>query len=198
MKCLISLLGAGIALALLTASAQTKQAQLSAAGWTVLFNGTSLDNWTQIGNANWKLADGAVEASSGNGFLISKNSYKNFEVRAEFWVDEPANSGVYLRCTNLREITSDNAYEVNIYDTRPDQTYATGSIVGVSAPSKPMKAAGRWNTFEITAQGQHLVVILNGTKTVDTNDAKFAEGPIALQYAAGAVKIRSVQIRPLN
>jgi hypothetical protein len=173
-------------------SAQTKQA-----GWTVLFDGSNLNSWTQIGNANWKLADGAVEASTGTGFLISKNRYKNFELRAEFWVDEPANSGVFLRCTNLTDVTADNAYEVNIYDTRPDQTYATGSIVNVSPPSKPMKAAGKWNTFEITAQGTHLVVILNGTKTVDANDSKFTEGPIALQHGAGIVKFRSVQIRPL-
>jgi hypothetical protein len=184
---------AAILVLFVDASAQTKQP-----GWVVLFNGSNLDNWTQIGTANWNLKDGAVEASSGNGFLISKSSYKNFEVLAQFWVDEPANSGVYLRCTNLREVTAENAYEVNIFDTRPDQTYATGSIVGVSASSKPLKAAGKWNTFEITAQGTHLVVTLNGTKTVDTNDSKFAEGPIALQYAAGVVKFRNVQVRPLN
>ena len=47
----------------------------SEAGWIVLFDGKSLDNWNQIGDANWKLDDGVVIADKGNGFLISKNSY---------------------------------------------------------------------------------------------------------------------------
>ncbi|MEP6963464.1 MAG: DUF1080 domain-containing protein [Acidobacteriota bacterium] len=182
-------------LALITAAGAQQGKQK--AGWTALFDGTSLANWNTIGTANWKLADGVVEANTGNGLLVSKTSYKDFELRAEFWVDGPANSGVFIRCTNPLEISPDNAYEVNVYDTRPDQTYATGSIVNVAPPSTPMKAAGKWNTFEITAQGDHLVVTLNGTKTVDVHNAKFPAGAIGLQAAAGVVRFRSVQIRPL-
>ena len=59
------------------------------------------------------------------------------------------------------------------------------------------KAAGKWNAFEITAQGPHLVVVLNGQKTVDAQDSKHAGGPIALQYGSGVVKFRKVQIKPL-
>ena len=165
--------------------------------WTVLFDGKNLDNWTTTGNANWKLANGIVEANTGVGFLVSKGSYKDFELRAEFWVDEPANSGVFVRCTNPANIGADNAYEVNIYDTRPDQTYATGAIVNVAKPSQLMKAAGKWNTFEIRVQGTHLEVTLNGVKTVDIQDSKFAQGPIGLQASAGTVRFRSVQIRSL-
>src|SRR5207244_1797394 len=58
------------------------------AGWVTLFDGSSLDNWSQIGNANWKLEDGVVQADKGNGFLVSKNSYADFQIRAEFWVDD--------------------------------------------------------------------------------------------------------------
>jgi hypothetical protein len=165
--------------------------------WTALFDGKNLDNWTTVGNANWKLTNGIVEANTGNGFLLSKGVYKDFELRAEVWVDEAANSGVFLRCSNTQEITQDNAYEVNLYDKRPDQTYATGAIVNVSKPSQPMTAAGKWNTFEIRAQGTHLEVTLNGVKTVDVQDSKFASGPIGLQAAAGTVRFRLVQIRPL-
>ncbi len=57
------------------------------AGWTALFDGKNLDNWNAIGNANWKLEDGAIVADSGNGFLVSKNAYTDFQLRAEFWVD---------------------------------------------------------------------------------------------------------------
>ena len=72
----------------------------SEAGWIVLFDGKSLDNWNQIGDANWKLDDGVVIADKGNGFLISKNSYTDFQLRAEFWVDDDANSGIFIRCTD--------------------------------------------------------------------------------------------------
>jgi hypothetical protein len=186
-----------IAAALVLAMGAGAQQRKQNSGWIVLFNGTNLDNWNTTGNANWKLANGVVEANTGTGMLVSKNSYKDFELRAEFWVDEPANSGVYIRCTNPLDVTADNAYEVNIYDKRPDQTYATGSIVNVSKPSQPMMAAGKWNTFEIRAQGAHLEVTLNGVKTVDVRDSKFAEGRISLQAAAGTVRFRLVEVRPL-
>lgn len=168
------------------------------APWTTLFDGTSLANWDRIGNANWALKGGVVEANAGQGFLLSKNSYRDFELRAELWVDGPANSGVFLRCSNRGEVTQDNAYEVNVYDNRPDQTYATGSIVGIASSSQVMKAADKWNTFEIRAEGDHIVVTLNGVKTVDTRNAKYAEGPVALQASAGTVRFRRVEIRPLG
>ncbi|MGH7430369.1 MAG: 3-keto-disaccharide hydrolase, partial [Candidatus Methylomirabilales bacterium] len=38
---------------------------------------------------------------------------------------------------------------------------------------------------------------LNGVRTVDVEDSKFPSGPIALQYAAGVMKFRKVQIKPL-
>ena len=86
---------------------------------------------------------------------------------------------------------------MNIYDLRPDQTYGTGAIVDV-APVNPMpKAGGKWNTFEITARGPLMTVVLNGVKTSEGKDAKFASGPIRLQYGAGVVKFRKVAIRPL-
>jgi hypothetical protein len=59
------------------------------------------------------------------------------------------------------------------------------------------KAVGQWNTFEITAKGPQLTVILNGTKTVDIQDSQSASGPLALQYGAGVVKFHKVEIKPL-
>jgi len=59
------------------------------------------------------------------------------------------------------------------------------------------KAAGKWNIYEITAKGPHLVIVLNGEKTADVQDATHGAGPFALQYASGVVKFRKVQIKPL-
>jgi len=171
--------------------------QAGAAGWITLLDGTTLKGWNTTGDANWKVVDGTVEASSGTGMLVTPVSYANFELTVEFWVDGPANSGVFIRCSDPATITQNNAYEVNIYDTSPDQTYATGSIVEAASASTPMKAAGKWNTFEIRAEGNHLTVSMNGTRTVDVRNDKYSRGPIALQYAAGVVKFRSVKIRTL-
>src|SRR6266849_560647 len=167
------------------------------AAWVTLFDGKNLDNWNQIGDANWKLADGVVTADKGSGFLVSKNSYGDFQLRAEFWVDEDANSGIFIRCTNPDKVGTDSAYEVNIFDKRPDPTYGTGAIVNVAKVDPMPKAAGKWNTYEITAQGPHLVVVLNGQKTADVQDSKHLSGPIALQYGSGVVKFRKVQIKEL-
>jgi hypothetical protein len=172
----------------------------SGPGWTVLFDGSSLDNWNAIGNANWRIADGSVQADSGDkrqGFLVSKSSYTDFQVRAEFWVDDDANSGVFLRCEDREKVTAKNAYEVNIFDKRPDPSYGTGAVVYVAKASTVLKGGGKWNTYEITAKGPKLTIVLNGVKTAEVEDKQHASGPIALQYGAGVVKFRKVEIRPL-
>jgi Domain of Unknown Function (DUF1080) len=174
------------------------QASGQGAGWIALFDGKNLDNWTPIGDANWKIVDGVVEADKGNGFLVSKNSYGDFELRAEFWVDTVANSGIFIRCTNPDKVGTDSAYEVNIFDTRPDPTYGTGAIVNVAKVEPMPKAGNKWNTYEIIAKGPKFTVTLNGVRTVDgVQDSKFANGRIALQYGAGVVKFRKVEIKPL-
>jgi hypothetical protein len=106
-------------------------------------------------------------------------------------------SSIFIRCTDPHKITTTTAYEVNIFDTRPDPSYGTGAIVNVATVDPMPKAGGQWNTFEITAKGPQLTVILNGTTTVDIQDGKFASGPLALQYGAGVVKFRKVEIKPL-
>ena len=166
--------------------------------WTTLFDGKSLATFDKVGTANWSVADGAVQANSGDGYLVTKQAYGNFDLKAEFWVDGPANSGIFIRCATPTTIDAAMCYEVNIFDTRPDPVYATGGIVNVATVTTPIKAAGKWNTYEVKAEGDHLVVTLNGTRTADVQDAKHASGPIALQYGAGVVKFRSVQIRPLG
>jgi len=166
--------------------------------WTPLFDGSSLDQWSQIGNANWHVADSAVQADQGNGFLVSKGVYTDFEVQAEFWVDDKANSGVFIRCSDSATVTAANAYEVNIFDQRPDPSYGTGAIVNVAKVAPMPKAGGKWNVYEIKAQGSTFTVTLNGVRTVDAaQDAKHPSGNIALQYGAGIVKFRKVQIRSL-
>jgi hypothetical protein len=179
------------------------QAQTEA-GWTALFDGKSIENFTKIGDANWRIEEGAIVADKGSGFLLTKESYKDFQIRVEFWADEDTNSGIFVRCSDPAKITQDTAYEANIFDKRPEAIYGTGAIVGIAKVDPMPKAAGKWNTFEITAKGSSLTVVLNGQKTVDNvQDTKFANGPIALQFAPGVVrdkgiiKFRKVEIKQL-
>ena len=166
-------------------------------GWTTLFDGSNLNNFNPIGDANWELADGAVGADSGSGFLVTKESYGDFELTLEFWVDEPANSGIFVRCADATSVTDRNSYEVNIYDTRADQTYRTGGIVHIAAPNSVIMTGGKWNSYEIKAEGSRLMVTLNGEEMVDVQDTQFSDGPIALQYGLGIVKFRNVRVRGL-
>jgi 3-keto-disaccharide hydrolase len=167
-------------------------------GWVQLFDGKTMDGWMPTGEANWRVEDGALVADKGKGgHLVTKDSYKNFMIYAEFWSDEDANSGIFIRCKDPKAIGARSCYEVNIYDKRPDPTYGTGSIVYFAEVNPMPKAAGKWNTFEITANGRHLLVTLNGQKTVDLRNGMFEEGHFTLQYGAGVVKFRKVAVNQL-
>jgi hypothetical protein len=190
-----------LALVLAAAVWQVRDASgQSSGGWVTLFDGKNLDNFDRIGDANWRIEDGAVVAdkATGSSYLVSKETYGDFQIRAEFWVSDDANSGIFIRCTDPQKVTSKNAYEVNIFDKRPDPSYGTGAIVDTAKAATVLKAGGKWNTYDITAKGPTFTVILNGTKTVDgATDSKHASGRISLQYGAGVVKFRKVEIRRL-
>ena len=161
-------------------------------------SGFDLKAWNPVGDANWRVADGAVEADKGTGFLVTPMAYGDFQMTVDIWVNDEANSGVFIRCSDPKMITATNSYEVNIYDKRPDPKYRTGAIVNVAEPLAQLNAGGKWNTLEITARGPRMTIVLNGVTTVkDAQDAKFARGPIALQYGGGIVRFRNVRIRAL-
>src|SRR3954451_6109618 len=84
-------------------------------GWISLLDGKTLENWNVIGDANWRIEDGVAVADRGNGFLVSKQTFGDFELRAEFFVDENANSGIFIRCADPKKPASATGYEVNIF-----------------------------------------------------------------------------------
>ena len=168
-------------------------------GWIALIDGTNLNAFDATGNANIRLENGVAKAELGAGYLVTKQPYKNFELRAELWLDDVANSGIMIRCTDIKKIGGVACYEMNVFDARPDPTYGTGAIVGASKVGPLPKTSGKWNTLDIIAEGPHLVFTLNGDKTADVQDNRIAgPGPLALQFGGGVVKFRNVWIRPLN
>jgi hypothetical protein len=178
-------------------------------GWVTLFDGKNLDHFDKVGDANWRIEDGAAVADRGNGFLVTKDSYGDFQIRAEFWVGPDANSGIFIRATEPQKIDAKNAYEVNIWDDRPSKDYATGAIVDIAKVDPMPTSVGKWNVYEITAKGGTFTVVLNGQKTVEGKDSKHASGKIALQHGLGnkdavgvvndkgVVKFRKVEIKKL-
>lgn len=202
-RTLVPLLAATAGLA-----AGRKAALAQSEGWMPLFNGRDFEGWDRIGDANWRVEDSAFIADRGNGFLVTQRDFRDYQLRAEFFVDTSTNSGIYIRCTNPTMVSTSNAYEVNIWDERPEQRYGTGAIVDLAAVDPMPKAGGRWNLFEITAAGDAFTVVFNGQKTADAiRDRRFATGRIALQHGAGVpgpggamndrgvVRFRKVEIR---
>ena len=170
-------------------------------GWTQLFDGKTLNNFTPSNpDVNWRVEDGVIVADGtkgkGGGHLITKESYKDHQIYAEFWADEKANSGIFVRC-NPKSIGAKTCYEVNIYDTRPDPSYGTGSIVYFAEVKDMQKAANKWNTFDITAKGRNIIVVLNGKQTVNLDNGMFEQGHFTLQWGSGVIKWRKVAVKPL-
>jgi hypothetical protein len=170
-------------------------------GWVTLLDDKNMGDWDRIGETNWRLEDGAVVAdertSEGTAHLVSKTSYKDFELYVEFWASHDANSGIFIRCSDPKKIGAKTCYEVNIFDQRKDPTYGTGAIVNFVEVDPMPKVGGKWNTYRIVAKGRDLFVVLNGQKTADTQNGLFTEGPFSLQHGAGVIKFRKVAIKPL-
>lgn len=193
---------AGLVSVVLAMSPVTPARGQAGPGWVSLFDGKTIGSeWDRVGETNWRVEDGAIVAdkrtSQAAAHLVSKAKYKDVQVYVEFWASDSANSGVFLRCQDPATITDRNCYEVNIFDLRPDPTYGTGAIVNFAEVNPMPRAAGKWNTYEITARGRHITVVLNGERTVELRNGLFAEGPITLQHGAGVVKFRKIAVKPL-
>src|SRR5215510_10618753 len=116
-------------------SFESRQVSAQAGGWIDLFDGKTLKGWNTVGNANWEVVDGVVQATSGNGDLVSTTSYGDVQIVVEFWVDDDANSGVFFRCSDLKTINGMTAYEAQIFDKRPDTEFRTGALTFISKPA---------------------------------------------------------------
>jgi hypothetical protein len=173
-------------------------------GWITLIDGDKgLENFAPSGSdANWRAAEGAIVADKatqkGSSTLVSKKSFKDFDLYTEFWASSDTNSGIYIRIRDPKNVsTSTGAYEVQIWDKNPNPAYSTGSLVNVASVNPIYKAGGRWNTFEIHAKGGDITVTLNGVVTAHARDDRFKDGPIGIQYNGGPIKVRKMMVKEL-
>jgi hypothetical protein len=125
--------------------------------------------------------------------LISKEKYKDLVLKVDFRTREDTNSGVFVR-----SLGSSLGYEVQIWKAQP-AGYNTGSIVGAAKTDREYKfIPDQWNHYEITADGDHLVVVLNGTKTLDIHDPQFSDGAIRLQYQKYPIEFKNIKVREIK
>ena len=106
----------GLLFAALGVLGLSDEAAGQASRMVVLTDGTSMNNFDAVGDANWRIAERTVTAFRGNGFLVTKQPYGDFRIRAEFWVDEDANSGIFIRCDEGARPSGATCYEVNIFE----------------------------------------------------------------------------------
>ena len=85
--------------------------------------GENIGEWEVFGNADWDFSNNELkgEVKDGDGFVITKQTYKDFTLEVEFKPDSTINSGVFVRCKNANDINPIDCYELNIWDLHPDQ-----------------------------------------------------------------------------
>lgn len=167
-----------------------------------LFNGIDLTGWEAIGENQWIVESGVLKSPKSGANLVSLQKFKNFKLHAEFRYPEGSNSGIYLR----------GRYEVQIMDTKglPPSDVYFGGVYGFLTPNDMVaKAAGEWQTFDITLIGRRVSIIANGARIVNDQiipgmtggalDNKEAEaGPLLIQGDHGPVEFRSIVVIPFS
>jgi hypothetical protein len=146
------------------------------------------------GASHWDIVAGSLSpCGDPAGYLTSKDTYKDFVLTVDFKTGEDTNSGVFVRT-----VTGIQGYEVQIWKAQP-AGYNTGSIVATAKTDGVFKfIPDAWNHYEITADGDHLAVVLNDTKTLDVHDAKYPEGRIQLQYQKYPIEFKNIKLKPIK
>ncbi|NKI31738.1 3-keto-disaccharide hydrolase [Croceivirga thetidis] len=163
---------------------------------TILFQENS-DDWEIFGAADWRFSNGnligAIE--EGAGFVMTKDSYKDFALELEFYPDSTINSGVFIRCMK-KELSASNCHELNIWDLHPNQDYRTGAIVSKGIPKAHVETLNKWNSYKILAMENRIQVWVNTIKTADSTFLHPPEGYIALQAMGnGKIKFRNIMLK---
>ncbi|MEO8051153.1 MAG: DUF1080 domain-containing protein [Acidobacteriota bacterium] len=201
---------AAFAVAASTDALNTLTKKEAAQGWKMMWDGKTLDGLKVYGNATWTIKDGALVSGGPGGWLGTADDYSNFALKGEFRTSEPhINSGIYIRRSRDAGDSHMMGYEMQIrnafpndkpYDGKSDNHngYYTGSFSGhLKSHKEPVIEMGKWNTVELTAEGDHFVVVINGNKVLDDHQASFKTGAIGLQHTGQQIEFRNLKIKTL-
>jgi Domain of Unknown Function (DUF1080) len=168
----LALLGLALAVLAAVSPAQTSE-------WKQLFDGKDLTGWKHVGPGGMTVEDGLIETHGGMGLLYwTGGKLGDCTIRVVFKMrDKNDNAGVFIRIPiEPREawMPVNYGYEVQIDNVAEgeDDRHITGMLYSLT---KPLARAGKpgpeWNTMDITLDGPHTIVVLNGVKVTD-----FTEG----------------------
>jgi hypothetical protein len=205
----------------------TLSAAEKAAGWQLLFDGTTTAGWRGWKQpsmpAGWQVVDGALTRVGVGGDIITTGKYKDFELTLEWKVAPGGNSGIFYRASEQDSAIYWTAPEMQVLDDARDadgqsRLTAAGADYGIyPAPAGIVKPAGQWNRVRIIVQGSHVEHWLNGVRLLQyelwspdwemrVRGSKFAthphygrntEGYIGLQDHGDRVAFRDIKIRVL-
>jgi hypothetical protein len=147
--------------------------------WKQLFDGKDLTGWKHVGPGEMTVEDGLIQTHGGMGLLYwTGGKLGDCTIRVVFKMrDKNDNSGVYIRIPiEPREawMPVHYGYEVQIDNVAEgeDDRHITGMLYSLTKPlARAGKPGPQWNTMEITLDGPHTIVVLNGVKVTD-----FTEG----------------------
>lgn len=167
-----------------------------------LFDGKSLDGWQPVGRGanRWRAIGGILQNANSGANLVTVRKFDDFRLHLEFRVPKGANSGVYLR----------GRYELQIDDAAglEPSSHHLGGLYGFISPSEnAARAAGEWQSMDVTLVGRLLTYELNGTSVICNREipgptggaldsAEADPGPLLLQGDHGPVDYRNIVITP--
>jgi len=164
-------------LLILSAQSQTPQDD-----WKQLFDGKDLTGWKHVGPGSMTVEDGLIRTHGGMGLLYwTGGKVGNCVIRVVFKMrDYNDNSGVYIRIPiEPREpwMPVHYGYEVQIdnqpEDSNENEYHVTGTLYSLTKPlARPGKPGPQWNTMEITLDGPHTIVFVNGVKVTDYTEGQ--------------------------
>jgi len=153
----------------------------TAKGWTVLFDGSSLDAWRGYGRPDqpapqgWGIEGDALTLTPGAGDLITREKFENFELVFGWKISKGGNSGVMWRVKETNQASYYTGPEYQVLDNRGTSTEATslhgaGALYGLYAPKvDAARAAGEWNEGRILLRNGRVEHWLNGKKVVEAD-----------------------------
>lgn len=172
-----------------------------AAGWRVLFDGSSTDAWrayrgSEFPSGGWSVdADGNLVTSGGGGDIITREQFGDFELVLEWSASKGGNSGIMYRVTESADATYMTGPEYQILDDAgygegvpADADYSAGALYAIQAPpaDKVLESAGAWNVARVRLKDGIVTHWLNGRRTaeIDLEGEDFAARVAASKFAA--------------
>ncbi len=168
-----------------------------AEGWISLFDGQTLFGWKADSQADWRVEDGTIVVGAGEkGLLGTTTQFCNYVLRVDFNAEQGTNSGIFLHTVLQHQEPATDCYELNIAES--DNPFPTGSLVQ-RQKAEVSVASGQWHSYEVTVDGDRVLVKLDGQQVLDYTDPKpLRRGHIGLQLNSGRIAFRNIRLKPLG